>query len=91
MNGVGFEILARTPVPKLLLGYPPPSPRGINFTMIKYREMFNSFLIYRQLVSIKERPQSDFFWRVVFYLIICWFSLQIPKCPVCILRLINVK
>ena len=27
MNGVGFEILARTPVPKLLLS-PPPTPRG---------------------------------------------------------------
>ena len=26
MNGVGFEILARTPVPKLLLGYFPPPP-----------------------------------------------------------------
>ena len=24
MNGVGFEILARTPVPKLPLSYPPP-------------------------------------------------------------------
>ena len=28
MNGVGFEILARTPVPKLPLS-PPPPPRGI--------------------------------------------------------------
>ena len=27
MNGVGFEILARTPVPKLPLSYPSPSPR----------------------------------------------------------------
>ena len=26
MNGVGFEILARTPVPKLPLSYPPPPP-----------------------------------------------------------------
>ena len=26
MNGVGFEILARTPVPKLPLSYPPPHP-----------------------------------------------------------------
>ena len=26
MNGVGFEILARTPVPKLPLSYPPPTP-----------------------------------------------------------------
>ena len=26
MNGVGFEILARTPVPKLTLSYPPPTP-----------------------------------------------------------------
>ena len=26
MNGVGFEILARTPVPKLPLSYPPPQP-----------------------------------------------------------------
>ena len=24
MNGVGFELLARTPVPKLPLSYPPP-------------------------------------------------------------------
>ena len=24
INGVGFEVLARTPVPKLLLSYPPP-------------------------------------------------------------------
>ena len=34
MNGVGFEILAHTPVPKLPLSYPPPSlkvatPRGV--------------------------------------------------------------
>ena len=34
MNGVGFEILARTPVPKLPLSYPPPPtrrppPRGL--------------------------------------------------------------
>ena len=29
MNGVGFEILARTPVPKFPLSYhPPPPPRG---------------------------------------------------------------
>ena len=27
MNGVGFEILARTPVPKLPLSYPPPPPK----------------------------------------------------------------
>ena len=27
MNGVGFEILARTPIPKLPLSYPPPPPR----------------------------------------------------------------
>ena len=28
MNGVGFEILARTPVPQLPLSYPlPPPPR----------------------------------------------------------------
>ena len=26
MNGVGFEILARTPVPKLTLSYIPPRP-----------------------------------------------------------------
>ena len=26
MNGVGFEILARTPVPKLAPGYPTPHP-----------------------------------------------------------------
>ena len=26
MNGVGFEILARTPVPKLPLLHPPPPP-----------------------------------------------------------------
>ena len=30
MNGVGFEILARTPVPKLSLNYLPPTPhRGL--------------------------------------------------------------
>ena len=28
MNGVGFEILARTPVPKLPPSPPPPSPEG---------------------------------------------------------------
>ena len=32
MNGVGFEILARTPIPKLPLSYlpppPPPPPRA---------------------------------------------------------------
>ena len=27
MNGVGFEILALTPVPKLSPSYPPPPPR----------------------------------------------------------------
>ena len=29
MNGVGFEILAYTPVPKLPLSYPP-TPRALN-------------------------------------------------------------
>ena len=30
MNGVGFEILARTPVPKLSPSYLPPSPRDLD-------------------------------------------------------------
>ena len=29
MNGVGFEILARTPVPKLPLSYPPEMPASV--------------------------------------------------------------
>ena len=31
MNGVGFEILARTPVPKLPLSYPPPPSPEYHF------------------------------------------------------------
>ena len=30
MNGVGFEILARTPVPQLSPSYPPPPPWAVS-------------------------------------------------------------
>ena len=34
MNGVGFEILARSPVPKLPLSYPPPPPHKHTHTEV---------------------------------------------------------
>ena len=43
MNGVGFEILARTPVPKLPLSYtppPPPPPPEVWLSNIKMTEDF---------------------------------------------------
>ena len=34
MNGVDFEILARTPVPKLPLSYHPPLHRGRTYSLV---------------------------------------------------------
>ena len=45
MNGVGFEILARTPVPKLPLSYPPRDPCKPQLYYIKVE--FQGSKLYR--------------------------------------------
>ena len=56
MNGVGFEILARTPIPKLPLSYlpaPPPPPPLPEVRSVAVQFSFQIFNATRQLSHIE--------------------------------------
>ena len=84
MNGVGFEILARTPVSKLPLSYPsPPPPPEVSTISFYYLDLptLTSWVIYSHWApfALKTEWEPDtIYWKSRISISIRLFDLDIP-------------